>query len=284
MADPHYQHILYEVDRGRARITLNRPAKRNAIDDTMHAELSAALWAADDDPRVRAVILKGAGPAFCAGYDMGQYDKPAVAGDGLHRGRRSFDDDAWRLERVQRMRMALFDIHKPVVAQVHGHCVAGGTDLALLCDIVICSEDARFGFPAARANGSLPNHMWLYHVGPQWAKRFLLTGDSMLGKDAAAIGLALKAVSADKLEQEVEALVDRISLIDSDLLSANKRIVNLGIELMGGRTLQRLAAEMDARAHLSPSREIFRRNTMEHGLKTALRMRDEPFGDDLIAR
>jgi len=284
MAGHHYEHVEYEVERGRARIILNRPEKRNAIDDTMHRELADAMWAADDDTRVRAIILKGNGPSFCAGYDMGQYERPAAAGHGSARGRQTFDDDAWRLERVQRLRMSIFDLHKPVVAQVHGHCVAGGTDLALLCDMVICSDDARFGFPAARANGSLPNHMWLYHVGPQWAKRFLLTGDAMTGADAQHIGLALKAVPASELEAEVEALVDRMTLIDPDLLACNKRIVNLGIELMGGRTLQRLAAEMDARAHLAKSREDFRKNTMEHGLREAVRMRDAPFGDDLIRR
>lgn len=188
------------------------------------------------------------------------------------------------LNDLEQCRMALFDMHKPVLAQVHGRCLAGGTDLALLCDMVICSDDARFGFPPARAQGSLPSHMWLYHLGPQWAKRLLLTGDSLGGPDAAALGLVLKSVPAESLRAEVEALADRLAHIDVDLLSCNKRIVNMGLELMGARTLQRMAAEMDARGHLAKSREQFRKNIIELGLKEAIRLRDDPFGDDLIRR
>jgi enoyl-CoA hydratase len=201
---------------------------------------------------------------------------------GHRRGRAKFDDDAWHQERTQRLRMALFDMHKPVIAQVQGRCLAGGTDLALLCDMIICADDAQFGFPPARSQGSLPSHMWLYHIGPQWAKRLLLTGDSILGSDAARIGLVLKSVPAASLEAEVDALSCRLALIDDVLLSANKRIVNLGLELMGARTLQRLAAEMDARGHLAASRGEFNRTVKEKGLREAVRARDEPFGDGIV--
>jgi len=111
-----YQTILYEVADGRARITLNRPEKRNAISVLMQQEIEAALWAADDDTRVHCVILRGAGVDFCSGYDLGQYEAPAVGQENFRRGRQSFDDDAWRLERAQAHRMALFDMHKPVIA------------------------------------------------------------------------------------------------------------------------------------------------------------------------
>jgi enoyl-CoA hydratase len=281
---PPFRTIRYSVERGRARIELDRPDKRNAISVPMQQELECALWMADDDTRVHCAILSGSGPDFSSGYDLGQYEAPAAAGQEHHRGRRTFDDDAWRLEAAQRCRMALFDMHKPVIAQVHGRCLAGGTDLALLCDLVICSDDARFGFPPARAQGSLPSHMWLYHVGPQWAKRILLTGDSLSGADAAALGLALKCVPRERLADEVDALADRLALVDTDLLACNKRIVNMGLELMGARTLQRMAAEMDARGHLARSRERFRDDVIAHGLKEAVRRRDAPFGDDLIRR
>jgi len=115
-------------------------------------------------------------------------------------------------------------------------------------------------------------------VGPQWAKRLLLTGDLIGGRDAATIGLVLKAVPGDQLVAEVEALADRLALIDADLLSANKRIVNIGLELMGARTLQRMAAEMDARGHLADSRSAFNRTVREQGLKEAVKQRDAPFG------
>jgi enoyl-CoA hydratase len=277
-----YTTITCEIERGRCRITLNRPEKRNALSEELLTELNHALWAADEDTRVHCVILKANGPDFSSGYDLSQYASDAEA--VVHsRGRSKFDDDAWNQERMQRLRMVLFDMHKPVIAQVHGRCLAGGTDLALLCDMVICSDDAQFGFPPARSQGSLPNHMWLYLIGPQWAKRMLLTGDSLRGKDAAQLGLALKSVPLEDLLAEVEALADRLALVDPDLLSANKRIVNLGLELMGARTMQRMAAEMDARGHLSESRAIFNRRVKEEGLRAAVEARDGPFGDSVVS-
>jgi enoyl-CoA hydratase len=279
-----YRTILYEVERGRARITLNRPEKLNALSLELQQELHDALWEADNDTRVHAVIIRGAGRAFSAGYDLTPLGnrRPAPEGDhytAVYRGARTFDDDAWQLERAQRLRMAIFDMHKPVVAQVHGYCLAGGTDIAFLCDIVIAAEDAVIGFPPARAMGALPNQMWVYHCGPQWTKRLFLTGDTITGAEAAKIGLVLKAVPASLLAQEVEGLVDRMAMIDTDLLSANKRIVNLALELMGARTMQRLGAENDARAHLAPSVREFGRIAAEQGLKAALHWRDAKFGD-----
>lgn len=274
--------ILTQIRDDIAWITLNRPEKRNALSEPLMERLHDALWAADEDNRVRGVVLQAAGPDFSSGYDLQRYDRP-IPGEVEHRrGRAKFDDDAWHQERIQRLRMVLFDMHKPVIAQVQGRCLAGGTDIALLCDMVVCADDALFGFPPARAQGSLPSHMWLYMVGPQWAKRLLLTGDSIRGEDAARIGLALKSVPADRLDEEVGALAARLALIDPDLLSANKRIVNLGLELMGARTLQRMAAEMDARGHLAASRAIFNETVRVHGIKEAVRRRDEPFGDGMV--
>lgn len=281
-----FRTIIYEVENGRARITLNRPEKLNALSFELQTELNEALWEADNDTAVHAVILRGNGRAFSAGYDLTPMASRRPASDSdedaytaVYRGGRTFDDDAWRLEQAQRLRMVIFDMHKPVIAQVHGYCLAGGTDIALLCDIVIAAEDATIGFPPARAMGALPNSMWIYHCGPQWAKRFFLTGDSVTGAEAAKIGLVLKAVPANLLSQEVEQLVDRMAMIDTELLSANKRIVNLQLEIMGARTSQRLAAENDARAHLAPSVREFGRIAGEEGLKAALQWRDAKFGD-----
>jgi enoyl-CoA hydratase len=281
---PDYEFIDYQVERGRARITLNRPAKRNALSLALLEELNHALWEADDHKAVHAVVLKGAGSCFSSGYDL---DPGARAKEAQARDRRggniyaepTIDDDIWRLERTQRLRMALFDMHKPVIAQVHGYCLAGGTDLALLCDMVIVADDAVIGFPPARDLGSLPNQMWIYHVGPQWAKRLCLTGDTITGAEAQQIGFALKSVPLEYLESECESLLDRLAQIDPDLLSANKRIVNVGMELMGARTLQRMAAENDARGHLAPGTKVFKDNVKEVGLKAALKARDSGFGD-----
>lgn len=270
-----YHDIRFEVADGRARITLARPKTHNAMTQRMLEELERALWDADDDVSVHSVILRGEGPSFCSGYDLtalGGTKRP-----GFRTGR-SHDDDIWLIERNNRRIRALWDMHKPCIAQVHGNCLAGGTDLAMACDIVIAADDARIGFPAARAMGALPNNLWMYHCGPQWTKRLQLTGDCVSGADAEKIGLVMKAVPVSALEDEVEGLADRLSLIDPDLLAANKRITNLALELMGAQTLQRLAGENDARAHRSQAVRDYGRSVKEHGLKETLNRRDRPFG------
>ena len=281
-----FETILYEVEGGKARITLNRPEKLNALSMRLQRELNTALWEADNDQRVHVIILRAAGRAFSAGYDLTPMQSPPrpredrdEAYTNVYRGMATMDDDIWQLERQQRERMALWDVHKPVIAQVHGYCLAGGTDLALLCDIVVAAEDAMIGFPPVRAMGSPVAHMWTYLVGPQWAKYFLLTGDSVTGAQAAEIGLVWKAVPADRLEAEVEDLASKMEKIDTELLTPNKRIVNVALELMGARTIQRIAAENDGRAHQAPAVREFGRIAMKDGLKAALEWRDGKFGD-----
>jgi enoyl-CoA hydratase len=253
----------------------------------MLSELHGALMEADDLLDVNVIILAGAGKDFCAGYDLqgaySQRDVEAADPSNYRKTIRSLDDDSWSVERNYDWMGTISKIHKPVIARVHGNCLAGGTDLALMCDMVIASETARIGFPATRANGSPPNHMWIYHCGPQWAKRLLMTGDSVTGADAAKLGLVLEAVPAEELDAAVNELARRISFVDSDLLSSHKRIVNLALELMGADTLQRLAAENDARAHKSegPRRAQFKADFASGGMKQALKGRDEPFGDGM---
>jgi enoyl-CoA hydratase len=289
------ESILFAVKDRVARITLNRPEKRNALTPAMLQEMHDALLEADDRTDVNVIILEGAGKDFCAGYDLGgvyagrKEEETACAADepsaiAYRSSIGSFDDDCWFLERQQALTTIIFDLHKPVIARVQGNCMAGGTDLALICDFVIAAADAKIGFPATRANGSPPNHMWIYHCGPQWAKRLLMTGDSILGADAAKIGLVLEAPPAAALDATVDELTRRLSFVDAELLAAQKRIVNLALENMGARTLQRMAAETDARAHLSkgPRRTRFKADMAEHGLKEALKNRDEPFGDGIV--
>lgn len=279
---PDYQHILYEVEKGRARITLNIPKRRNPLSLGLVEELSHALWEADDDRAVHCVILRGEGPAFCAGYDLAPPPQQKRE-DGVHRRTGAgIDDDVWGLERIQRHMRTLWEMHKPSIAQVHGHCLAGGTDLALYCDFVITADDANIGFPPLRNMGSPPNHLWLYNCGPQWTKRMLLTGDTVSGADAAKIGFAMKSVPAEHLEGEVEGLADRLALVDIALLAANKRIVNLGLELMGAGALQRIAAENDARAHTAPAARQMFKDLGSKGVKQAVADRDAPFGDGRV--
>jgi enoyl-CoA hydratase len=275
-----FEQITYEVKGTTAIVTLNRPERRNALSGQLLRELNAALLEADEYNPVHAVILRGAGPHFCAGADLNEYS----AGRGPdYRGRVEIDDDIWRLEQGQGLRVRIFDMHKPVIAEVHGTCIGIGTELAWFCDIVLVADDARIGFPPVRDLGTPPGSMWLYHCGPQWAKRLLLTGDSLTGRDAAEVGLALKSYPADQLAAETMRLAERMGLVDPHLLSANKRLVNLGLELMGARTLQRIGAEIDARGHNAPKARAFRATMREHGVKFAFQKRDSAFGNQFAS-
>lgn len=280
------EHLLFEVADGVATITINRPEKRNAMAVQTLEELRDALVEADDLQSVRVVVLQGAGGNFSAGADIGgAYGGESVASGfdpADYRGGKTFEDDIWTTTKRGELRLGLFRMHKPVIAKIAGFCLAAGTDVALNCDILIAAHDARIGFPATRALGSPANHMWLYHVGPQWAKRLLLTGDTIRGKDAAKIGLVLKSVPPAKLDAEVAELARRIALLPTELAAAHKRIVNAGLELMGWSMLQRMASENDARAHQSPALAEFMDTAKTQGIKEALRRRDEPFGPSEI--
>lgn len=247
--------LLVEPQDGWTHLILNRPAKGNSLSDDLLTALQAALLAADRDDDVHAVLISGS-PA-CADFCTGYFMQGGTA--------RSTEQDLMKMEADQRRLQTIFDMHKPVIAQVHGRCFAGGTDLALLCDIVIAEEDAAFAFPPHRDFGHAPSDQWLYHCGPQWAKRLLFTGDTIGARDAARIGLILKAVPADALNREVRGLMQRLGRIDPALLAAHKRAVNLGLELMGARTFQRLALELDARAHHAPHSVFVRERSRARG-------------------
>ncbi|CAN7192327.1 crotonase/enoyl-CoA hydratase family protein [Phenylobacterium sp. LjRoot225] len=282
--------LKFEVSDSVARITLNRPEKRNALSGRMLAELHQALLEADDRADVHAILLDGAGKDFCAGYDLtdsygGGGAETADYDPAQYRTRAgTLDDDIWHLERQQELTLIMLDLHKPIVAKLQGNCLAGGTDLAFSCDIVLAADDAKIGFPAARANGTPPTNLWLYHCGPQWAKRMLFTGDVISGLDAARIGLVLEAYPAEEIEDRAVELARRIACVDAEILATHKRVVNMQMELAGARLSQRYAAELDARAHLSqgPRRDRFRQDMAELGLKDALKNRDAPFGDGRI--
>lgn len=282
--------IRFEVRDRVAWITLNRPDKRNTLNALLLSELREAMLEADDLADVNVIVLQGEGRDFCAGYDLtGSYgggkDATPAFDEAQYRARPgTLDDDCWRLEQQQRLSGVILDLHKPVICKVQGYCLAGGTDLAFLCDLVMAADDAKIGFPAARANGTPPTNLWIYHVGPQWAKRMLFTGDTLLGRDAARIGLVLDAWPADQLDGAVEEMARRVSNVDAEILSTHKRAVNLQLELMGAKTAMRMHAELDARAHLAqgPRRTAFRADVAKVGLKQALKNRDAPFGDSTV--
>jgi enoyl-CoA hydratase/carnithine racemase len=267
-----YTWLLYEEIGRVARLTLNRPEKLNALSVDLHTELLQAAKQAEADPRIHAVVIRGAGRAFCAGYDI-----TPTAERQATQETRTIRSDISRLEETVGRWQTLWNLRIPTIAQVHGYCVAGGTDLALHCDMIVVAEDARIGFTPVRAMGTPPTHMWLYSIGPQWAKRLLLTGDLIDGKTALAIGWAIEAVPAATLDDAALKLATRISHIGKDLLTANKYIVNKGLELMGRSLLQQIALEHDAMAHLAPEALAFNRIAQEQGLKAALEWRDGPF-------
>lgn len=282
--------VSFEVQDSVARITLNRPEKRNALSALTLRELHQALLEADDRTDVNVILLAGAGKDFCAGYDLtDSYGGKAETGPdynpALYRTRAgTLDDDIWHLERQQDLTLVMLDLHKPIVAKIHGNCLAGGTDLAFSCDIVLAAENTKIGFPAARANGTPPTNLWFYHCGPQWSKRMLFTGDTINGLDAAKIGLVLDAYPEDELDAQADDLVRRIGSVDAEILATHKRVVNMQMELAGAKQSQRYAAELDARAHLSqgPRRARFKQDMAERGLKEALANRDAPFGEGKV--
>jgi len=275
-----YEFIKCEVtDNGVAKVLLNRPEKLNALSLPLQAELYECLQAADDDPAVRVITLRGAGRAFCAGYDVTppQTDEDRRASEER---RGNIRQDMHRLRKTARLMTSVFDLSKPVIAGIHGHVIAGGTDLALHCDMVIAADDANIGFPPVRSMGTPPTHMWTYMVGPQWAKWFMLTGETVSGKEAQEMGLVLKSVPAEGLDAAVDGLANKIAKIPWEMLAANKSIVNKALDLMGRNMMQVIAAETDAVSHQSSIVREFNRISSEEGLKAALAWRDAPFHDD----
>jgi enoyl-CoA hydratase len=169
----------------------------------------------------------------------------------------------------------------PIIAQVHGHCLAGGTDLAQHCDLIIIAEDAVIGFPAIRMGGTPPTNMWLYNLGPQWAKRLLYTGDTITGRMAAKVGLALESVPHEELDERVMTLATRIATVGRDIVAINKFVLNRGLDLMGRSILQDLAPAMDVVANEAPEHTAFFARVQEVGLSVAFDERDAPFREGL---
>lgn len=268
-----YDNLLLETFGSVLRISLDRPERRNALSTGMVRDLIEVVAAAEQNRDISVLIVRGRGPSFCSGYDVS-----AAPSNGAKTA-------SSPIEKLQRARRdnALFDslwrCPIPTIAQVHGHCLAAGTDLALSCDLVVCATDARIGYPAVRSMGSPATHMWLYHLGAQWAKRLLLTGDSITGTKAAQLGLALEAVEPRVLDEQVLALATRMSWIPRDLLVANKTVVNCGLELMGRSQLQDTAVTQEVLARLAAGADTFWNTAMDKGVKHAVAERDAKFAE-----
>ena len=270
-----YENILLERDGKIARLTLNRPAKLNALSQGLQADLDAAFREIDEDDSVSVLIVRGAGRAFCAGYDL----TPPPAGAEPQR-RRSISQDRWRLRQLINRWYNLWTLRKPVIAQVHGYCLAGGNELVGACDLVVAAEDAQFGHPAGRALGIPPTlGLWPLHIGMRKTKELLFTGDSITGKEAERIGMVNKAVPVDQLEAEVASLAQRIAMIPLPYLTVHKHSTNRYFEIMGLKAAIESGADFDAIYHAEEGYGDFARIAQEKGLKAALEWRDSPFAD-----
>jgi len=269
--------VAYEVSERVATLTLDRPQRLNTITPELAEDVRDALARANADPDVHAIRLRGAGRTFCAGYDIGW---GAEVMDTNEAGR-PWDpmQDLRMMNRfVQDTYMALWRSPKPVIAQVHGFCVGGGTDFALCSDLIVCAEDCRIGYPPARVWGSPTTAMWTYRLGLERSKRLLLTGDALDGRTAVEWGLASEAVPADELDEAALALARRVALLPANQLQMMKLLVNQAYEQMGLHVTQLIGTLLDGAARHTPEGTDFTRRAMED-VRGAVRDRDAPFGD-----
>lgn len=253
------------------RLTLNRPAKRNALSNALRTELFTALEAADQDDNVRCLIIRGAGSCFSAGYDL---TANAAKGQPFHTPAGLSN---WPRHVVDGF-LKMWDLGKPIIAQVHGYCLAGGTELATACDLVYVAEDAKIGYPVVRTISPPDNQFYPWLVGMRRAMELMLTGDSMSGLEAAACGFANRAFPADTLETAVLGIAERVARVPTDVQQINKRAVHRQMEVMGIRAGIRAGTELQALATYTETAQAHFAE-IRKGLTQALSQRDAAFGD-----
>jgi enoyl-CoA hydratase len=271
MTEDGYRTLTYRVADRKAYLTLNRPDRLNAITSEMAAELAEAVDRANQDADVHVIILAGAGRAFSAGYDLKRY---AEAGEYTQPPVWDPIKDFTLMKRNTEQFFTLWRSLKPTIARVHGYAVAGGSDIALSCDLVVMAEDARIGYMPSRVWGCPTTAMWVYRLGAERAKRMLLTGDTIDGRTAADWGLVLEAVPADELDSAVERLADRMAGVPVNQLVMQKMMINQAYDNMGLQGTQLLATLFDGITRHSPEGRWFQEFAKEHGFAAAVRWRD----------
>lgn len=273
MAGEHLEPVLL-VDRPAERIlrlTLNRPEKRNALSDDLRSGLFDALRDGDADRDVSVMIIRGAGPCFCAGYDLSGPNHPVE--------RATARRDGWWSRHVVTGWFEMWDMATPTIAQVHGWCLAGGSELAAACDLVYVAEDAKIGYPPVRLM-SPPDMAWQpWLMGMRRAMEALLTGDSMTGVEAVAAGYANRAFPPSRLDGAVLDMAERVAKVPGDLLALNKRVVHRAMESAGMRSGLRATAEIQALGFHQPSSREYMASLRDRPLTEALSERDTPFSD-----
>lgn len=272
-----------------ARLLLNRPERLNAITDDTPREIRAAVEWANAEPSIHVIVVEGAGKGFCGGYDLAD-----TAGSHIEhpcqQEKTPWDPmvDYAAMKRNTEDFMSLWKSPKPTIAKVHGAAVAGGSDIALCCDLLVMAEDARIGYMPTRVWGCPTTAMWTYRLGPTRAKQLMFTGDIITGVKAAEWGLANAAVPLEQLEAETLRLANRIAGVPSGHLAMHKMVVNQVMLSMGLEQTQMMATVFDGITRHNPEGLWFRRYAQENGFKAAVQWRDSgepiPEGDDARAR
>ena len=276
-----FETLLYDTDGPVATITLNRPDRLNTIVPPMPEEFESAIRAATVDRSVKVIVVRGAGRSFCAGYDFAggfhHWDEMLTT-DGRWDPGKDFALAASPYAPTQRF-MSMWRTPKPVIAQVHGWCVGGGSDLVLCADLIIAAEDAQIGTPCSRLWGCYLSGMWVYRLGLAKAKEHALTGKPLSGREAADVELINSAVPFDQLEAAVAEQARQLASIPSSQLAAMKLIVNHAYENMGLRATQTLGPILDGLMRNTPEGLSFVEQAATAGVRAATQQRDAPFGD-----
>ena len=277
-----YETLLYGVDGPIATITLNRPEHLNTIVPPMPDEVEAAVHRAIRDPEVRVIVVRGAGRAFCAGYDFGggfHHWDAMLSDDGeWNPGKDFIGTTSQALAPTQKF-MSVWRSPKPVIAQVHGWCVGGGSDFALCADLVIASEDAQIGTPYSRLWGAYLSGMWVYRLGLAKAKEHALTGRPLSGRRAAELELINEAVPFERLEETVRKRAEELASLPPAQLAAMKLLVNQAYENMGLASTQTLGNILDGIMRNIPEAKRWIERAAEEGVPAVVADRDAPFGD-----
>jgi enoyl-CoA hydratase len=268
-----YTTLTYETADRVATITLNRPERLNAINDEMPGEIRSAVEEANRDDDVHVIVLTGAGRAFCSGYDLKEYAEsdtspytqempwdPMIDFDLMYRNTQDF--------------MSLWRSYKPTIAKIRGFAVAGGSDIALCCDLIVMAEDAKIGYPPTTVWGCPTTAMWIYRIGAEQAKRLLLTGDLVTGSEAKEMGLVIDSVPEAELDDRVQQLADRIKGVPRNQLMMQKLMVNQAYDNMGLASTQMMATLFDGITRHSPEGMWFKERSEEVGFQQAVKERD----------
>ncbi len=269
-----YHSIQYAVDDRVATITLNRPDRLNAIDHHMPREIRAAVERAGKDDAVHVILLTGAGRAFCAGYDLMAYAQTQGENPGVQSMPWDPTVDFRMMYQNTLDFQSLWRSHKPTIAKVHGYAVAGGSDIALSCDLVVMANDAKIGYPPARVWGCPTTAMWVFRIGAERAKRMLLTGDLVDGRAAQAMGLVSEAVPDADLDAHVATMALRMAAVPKNQLMMQKLVINQAYENMGLVSTQVLATLCDGIARHTPEGLWFKQRAEAVGFKQAVAERD----------